>query len=217
MKIQRDEETARKERKKEKKREKKEKEKARENGEIDNKKHRHKKRHREERSQEDQKGGDPHKRRKYETENLEKSSVTEEHGHPVGSQNSSDSTLNSNKRQKQSLSSSDGKHNSGECDYASSLPGEGCLLVGFVSFTVTLIFFLQLVIIYVKEAFSGSGCLCRGTKILKFFPARNSLTLPREGLRMPSLKGCMNLLLDLAEIQENIAVLLLEMWTKNSL
>lgn len=150
MKIQREEEKARKERKKEKKREKKEKEKARKNGEIDNKKQRHKKRHREERSQEDQKGGDPHKRRKYETENLEKSSLTEEHGHPVGSQNSSDSTLNSNKRQKQSLSS-DGKHNSGECDYASSLPGKGCLLVGFVSFTVTLIFFLQLVIIYVKR------------------------------------------------------------------
>ncbi|XP_059438236.1 uncharacterized protein LOC132171048 [Corylus avellana] len=116
IKIQREEEKARKERKKEKKREKKEKEKAREKaretGKIDNKKHKHKKRHREERSQEDQKGGDPHKRRKYETENLEKSSLTEEHGHPVGSQNSSDSTLNSNKRQKQSLSSND-KHNSG--------------------------------------------------------------------------------------------------------
>ncbi|KAE8010651.1 hypothetical protein FH972_007004 [Carpinus fangiana] len=116
IKIQREEEKAKKERKKEKKRVKKEKEKTREkahgNGEIDNKKHRHKKRTREERSQEDQKGGDPLKRRKYETDNLEKSSLTEEHGRPVGSQNSSDSTLNSNKRQKRSLPSN-GKHDSG--------------------------------------------------------------------------------------------------------
>jgi hypothetical protein len=220
LKIQREEEKAKKERKKEKKRVKKEKEKTREkaheNGEIDNKKHRHKKRPREERSQEDQKGGDPLKRRKYETENLEKSSLTEEHGHPVGSQNSSDSTLNSNKRQKRSLSSN-GKHNSGESHYVSSFPGEGCLLVGFVSFTVTLIFFFQLLIIYVKGAFSGSGCLCKGTKILKCYSARNSLALPREGLRLPLLKRCMNLLLVLAETQENIAVLLLEMWANNQL
>jgi hypothetical protein len=83
LKLQREGEKAKKERKKEKQREKKEKEKAQENGEIDNKKYRHKKRHKKERSQEDQKGGDHQKRRENEAETLEKSSLTEQHGHLV--------------------------------------------------------------------------------------------------------------------------------------
>ncbi|XP_021815600.1 putative mediator of RNA polymerase II transcription subunit 26 [Prunus avium] len=110
IKLQREDGKAKKEKKREKKREKKEK-KARENGELENKKHGHKKRHKDERHQEDEKGRDYGKKRKHETENLDKSSLTEEHEHPVGSQNSSDSTVNSNKRQKQN-SYPDGRHNS---------------------------------------------------------------------------------------------------------
>ncbi|BBH08050.1 hypothetical protein Prudu_020135 [Prunus dulcis] len=101
---------AKKEKKREKKREKKEK-KARENGELENKKHGHKKRHKDERHQEDEKGRDHGKKRKHEIENLDKSTLTEEHEHPVGSQNSSDSTVDSNKRPKQK-SYPDGMHNS---------------------------------------------------------------------------------------------------------
>ncbi|KAK9286010.1 hypothetical protein L1049_025213 [Liquidambar formosana] len=100
---------------KEKNREKKEKEKGRKNGEIENKKHRHKRKHKDERSQEDQKGGDLQKRRENETEQFERSSLTEEYGRPVSSQNlcdSTDSTLNSNKRQKHS-SPPNGRHNPG--------------------------------------------------------------------------------------------------------
>ncbi|GKV41425.1 hypothetical protein SLEP1_g48962 [Rubroshorea leprosula] len=111
IKLKREEEKARKGRKKEKKCEKKAKERAREGGEIEGKKHRHRKRHRDERSQ-DPKGGDHQKRSETEVENNEKSSLTEEDGQAVGSQNSSDSTLNSNKRQKQSPPS-DSSHNPG--------------------------------------------------------------------------------------------------------
>ncbi|KAB1199961.1 hypothetical protein CJ030_MR0G008879 [Morella rubra] len=102
IKLQREEERARKERKKEKQREKKEKEKALKDGEIDHTRQRHKKRPREERRQKDRKGRDHQNEKKAEAENIEKSSLTEEHGHPVDSQNSSDSTLNSSKRWKQS-------------------------------------------------------------------------------------------------------------------
>ncbi|XVF15951.1 hypothetical protein REPUB_Repub09cG0200100 [Reevesia pubescens] len=116
IKIQREEEKAKKERKKEKKekkRERKDKDKARrDRGEIESKKHGHKKRHKDERSQEDQKGGDHQKRRENEVESFEKSTLTEEHGHAVGPQNSSDSTLNSNKRQKLSSPPHSG-HNPG--------------------------------------------------------------------------------------------------------
>ncbi|CAN6541501.1 unnamed protein product [Malus baccata var. baccata] len=103
LKLQREDEKAKKEKKREKKREKKEK-KAQENGEPENK-HSHKRRHK------DEKGRDHGKKRKHETENLDKSGLTEEHEQPVGSQNSSDSTVNSNKRQKQD-SPPDGRHNS---------------------------------------------------------------------------------------------------------
>ncbi|KAK6237295.1 hypothetical protein QUC31_002764 [Theobroma cacao] len=109
MEIETEEEEAKKERKKEKRdeeekrREKKERDKVRDSGEIESKKHGHKERHEDERSQEDQIGGDHQKRRENEIE---------EHGHAVGSQNSSDSTLNSNKRQKLSSPPSSG-HNSG--------------------------------------------------------------------------------------------------------
>ncbi|XP_022751485.1 stress response protein nst1-like [Durio zibethinus] len=116
IKIQREEEKARKERKKEKRdrkekeREKKERDKARDSGEIQSKKH-GRKRHKDERSQEDKKG-DHQKRRENEADSFEKSTITEEHGQAVGSQNSSDSTLNSNKRQKLSLPPDSG-HNPG--------------------------------------------------------------------------------------------------------
>ncbi|KAA3457555.1 splicing regulatory glutamine/lysine-rich protein 1 [Gossypium australe] len=106
IKIKREEEKAKKERKKEKKekkekkREKKERDKSRECGEAESKKHGHKKRHKDERSKEDQKGGDRQKKRENEVECFEKSTLTEEHGQAVGPQNSSDSTLNSSKRQK---------------------------------------------------------------------------------------------------------------------
>ncbi|ONH97142.1 hypothetical protein PRUPE_7G171900 [Prunus persica] len=110
IKLQREDGKAEKEKKREKKREKKEK-KARENGELENKKHGHKKRHKDERHQEDEKGRDHGKKRKHEIENLDKSTLTEEHEHPVGSQNSSDSTVDSNKRPKQK-SYPDGMHNS---------------------------------------------------------------------------------------------------------
>ncbi|CAL2274084.1 unnamed protein product [Prunus armeniaca] len=110
LKLQREDGKAKKEKKREKKREKKEK-KARENGELENKKHSHKKRHKDERHQEDEKGRDHGKKRKHEIENLDKSTLTEEHEHPVGSQNSSDSTVDSNKRPKQK-SYPDGMHNS---------------------------------------------------------------------------------------------------------
>ncbi|KAE8707139.1 hypothetical protein F3Y22_tig00110387pilonHSYRG00947 [Hibiscus syriacus] len=109
IKIKREEEKAKKERKKEKKekkekkREKKERDNALDSGETKSKKHGHKKRHKDERSQEGQKGGDYQKRRENEVECYEKSTLTEEHGHGVGPQNSSDSTLNSSKRQKLSL------------------------------------------------------------------------------------------------------------------
>ncbi|TQD76750.1 hypothetical protein C1H46_037701 [Malus baccata] len=109
IKLQREDEKVKKEKKREKKREKKEK-KAQENGEPENK-HSHKRRHKDERHQKDEKGTDHGKKRKHETENLDKSGLTEEHEQPVGSQNSSDSTVNSNKRQKQD-SPPDGRHNS---------------------------------------------------------------------------------------------------------
>ncbi|GAV64831.1 hypothetical protein CFOL_v3_08346 [Cephalotus follicularis] len=104
------EEKAKKESKIVKKREKKVEE--RKNGIAESKKHSHKRRHKDERSQGDQKGGDHQKRRENKTEHFEKSSLTEEHGHPVGSQISTDSTLNSNKRHKQS-SPCEGQHNPG--------------------------------------------------------------------------------------------------------
>ncbi|KAJ0040365.1 hypothetical protein Pint_28498 [Pistacia integerrima] len=83
-------EKERKERKKERKLEKKEKEKVWGSGAVESKKHRHKKRPKDDRNQEDQKGGGLQKKTKNE---LEKSSLTKEHGHPVGSQNSSDKAL----------------------------------------------------------------------------------------------------------------------------
>ncbi|KAF8410410.1 hypothetical protein HHK36_002939 [Tetracentron sinense] len=103
-----------KEREKERRKEKKgkKKDKARVNSEIEKKKQSHEKRHKDE-SKVDQKGGDQKKR--VVTEQLEKSSLTEEHGQPVSSQNlydSSDSTQNSNKRKKHS-SPSDGSHSHG--------------------------------------------------------------------------------------------------------
>lgn len=111
-KLQREGEKAKKEKKKEKKREKKEKDKARESGEVGKEKHGHKKRHKDERHQEGKKERDHDKKRKLKTENFEKSNLTEEHGLPVGSQNSSDSTLNSNKRHKPCLPP-ESCHNSG--------------------------------------------------------------------------------------------------------
>lgn len=97
--------------KKEKKREKKERDKGRGSGEIESKKHGgYKKRHKNERNHEDRKGGA--KIRENEAESFENSTITEEHGQASGPQNSSDSTLNSNKRQKLSLPPDSG-HNPG--------------------------------------------------------------------------------------------------------
>ncbi|XVF62212.1 hypothetical protein PTKIN_Ptkin08bG0199300 [Pterospermum kingtungense] len=122
IKVQREEEKAKKDRKKEprgkkeprekkeKKREKKERDKARDNGEIESKKHGHKRRRKDERDQQDQNGGDHRKKRKNEVEAFEKSTLTEEHGHAAGPQNSSDSTLNSDKRQKLSSPPDSGRN-----------------------------------------------------------------------------------------------------------
>ncbi|XP_031276743.1 glutamic acid-rich protein-like [Pistacia vera] len=153
LKLQREGEKAkkkRKERKKEKKLEKKEKEKVQGSEAVESKKHRHKKRHKDDRNQEDQKEGGLQKK----TENeLEKSILTEEHGHP---------------HQKTLSSPLDGENNSGECLCVFAFRWGGCLLIGFVFFTWALMFFLQIVIINTKEAASESGCLSKGKMIQKF-------------------------------------------------
>lgn len=118
----REEKRLKKERRKEK-REKKEKEKTRKNGEIEHQKKSHKKRHRDNMSQEDQKGK-YHQNSRKNDDQLERSSLTEEHGHPIGSENmcySSEGSLDSNKRQKCS-SLPIGKNNSGEWVPVSSFP-----------------------------------------------------------------------------------------------
>ncbi|KAF8012681.1 hypothetical protein BT93_I0747 [Corymbia citriodora subsp. variegata] len=108
--IKREVEKAKKERKKERKREKKEKKAVLENGGSKDKKNSHKRRNEDERTQDDQKAGDHRKKRKHDTEHLEKSNLTEEHGKPVNSLNSTDSTMNCSKKQKQILPP-DGGHN----------------------------------------------------------------------------------------------------------
>ncbi|PKI68217.1 zinc finger CCCH domain-containing protein 18-like [Punica granatum] len=99
--IKKEAEKAQKERKEEKKRRKREKEKAREEGETsEKKKHHHKRKHRDGRSQEeDDTRGDHNKKQRVNSKHAEKSNLTEEHGQPVSSQNSTDSTLNSSKGQ----------------------------------------------------------------------------------------------------------------------
>ncbi|MCL7050542.1 hypothetical protein MKW94_009397 [Papaver nudicaule] len=91
----------RKERKKEKSREKKhKKDKTKESGDSQKKERSHEKRHKS-----DAKAGDSLKRKEPESEQLEKSCLTEEQGQPANTQNlydSSDSTLNSNKRKRHS-------------------------------------------------------------------------------------------------------------------
>ncbi|KAL5819092.1 hypothetical protein ACOSQ4_022934 [Xanthoceras sorbifolium] len=94
-----------------KEKEKKEKDKSRGNGKVESKQLHHKKRHKEKRSQENKKRRHLQNKTKNEKEQLENSGLTKEHGHTVGSQNSSDSTLNSQKRLKLS-SSPDVGHNS---------------------------------------------------------------------------------------------------------
>ncbi|KAI3428925.1 uncharacterized protein J3R85_008945 [Psidium guajava] len=108
--IKREVEKAKKERRKEKKLEKKEKKKALENGGSKDKKQSHKRRNEGERTQDDQKARDHRKKRKHNTEHFERSNLTEEHGKPVDSLNSLDSTMNSSKKQKQILPP-DGGHN----------------------------------------------------------------------------------------------------------
>ncbi|KAI3960602.1 hypothetical protein MKX01_003776 [Papaver californicum] len=99
--IKRESEKIKKERKKEKKRDKKlKKEKRKESGEAQKKERSHKKRHKS-----DGKAGDSLKRKERESEQLEKSCLTEDQGQPVNTQNlydSSDSTLNSNTRKRHS-------------------------------------------------------------------------------------------------------------------
>ncbi|XP_048128599.1 uncharacterized protein LOC115736453 [Rhodamnia argentea] len=110
--IKREVEKAKKERRKERKLEKNEKKKALENGKkalenvgIKDKKKSHKRRNEGKRTQGDQKAGDRdhRKKRKHDTEHFERSNLTEEHGKPVNSLNSTDSTMNSSKKQKQIL------------------------------------------------------------------------------------------------------------------
>ncbi|KAF8405424.1 hypothetical protein HHK36_010330 [Tetracentron sinense] len=115
IKLQREREKTKKERRKEKKREKKERENLPENEKTEEKRQSHKNRHKDEIGKVDEKVRDHQKRRQYETELLEKSSLTEEHEQPVISQSlydSSDSTQSSHKRRKQS-SPSNGSHNHG--------------------------------------------------------------------------------------------------------
>uniref|UniRef100_A0A5B7AWZ6 Uncharacterized protein n=1 Tax=Davidia involucrata TaxID=16924 RepID=A0A5B7AWZ6_DAVIN len=124
IKLQREREKAKAERKKEKKREKKEKKRGREGkkkqnpSEIDHVEERKlnsEKIHKGEKSRFDLKGGYTQQRRVDEAEQLERSSLTEEHEQPC-SQNpcySSDSTQNSNKRRKHA-SPLNGSHNLGK-------------------------------------------------------------------------------------------------------
>ncbi|KAH1073811.1 hypothetical protein J1N35_026139 [Gossypium stocksii] len=163
IKIKREEEKAKKERKKEKK-EKKERDKSRDSGEAESKKHGHKERHIDERRKEDKKLGDHQKKRENEMECFKKSTLTEEHGQSVGPQNSSDSTLNSSKRQKLSR---------------------------------------LLTVSKILEALSRPDCLLKGIKILKNYPARNSLALPQETLIRPLINGCMSMLLDQTKNRKN--------------
>ncbi|XP_042494618.1 zinc finger CCCH domain-containing protein 13-like isoform X2 [Macadamia integrifolia] len=115
--IKKEREKAKKENRKEKKREKKEKErgreKARENGGVEDKKQIHEKKHKRENGKVEHGVGDHRQRKEEEAEQLEKSSLTEEQGQPISSQNlydSIDSTQNSHKRKKHS-SPSDSSHN----------------------------------------------------------------------------------------------------------
>lgn len=149
-----------------------------ENGGSKDKKHSHKRRNEGKRTQDDQKAGDHRKKRKHDTEHFEKSNLTEEHGKPVNSLNSTDSTMNRSKKQKQILPP-DGGHNPGECVHFYSLAGAGCSLVGFLHFTWTLMLVIQILLINVKQALFGFGCLYKGTKIQKCYPAGNSLALPQ--------------------------------------
>lgn len=99
---------------KERKGEEKKNDKATKKGEKSESKKDSHKRKNDERSQKAHKLGDE-KKKENETEQFERSGLTEEFGHPVSSINhceSPDSSLNSNKRQKCN-SISDGKHNSG--------------------------------------------------------------------------------------------------------
>ncbi|KAM7261141.1 hypothetical protein ACFE04_026616 [Oxalis oulophora] len=112
-----DTKAAKKERKEEKKREKREKRKSKESGgDVESKKHKHKKRkHSEEKSHKDDIDLAYEKKlRQNELDCLEKSSLTEELGQAVGSQNSTDSTLKSTiKRQKLVTSPPDVSQSSG--------------------------------------------------------------------------------------------------------
>ncbi|RZC44943.1 hypothetical protein C5167_037891 [Papaver somniferum] len=109
--IKRDSEKIKKERKKEKKRDKKlKKEQSKESGDTQKKERSHGTRHKS-----DGKAGDGLKRKELESEQLEKSCLTEDQGQPANTQNlydSSDSTLNSNKRKRHS-SPSDVSRSSG--------------------------------------------------------------------------------------------------------
>ena len=92
-------------------------------------------------SQEDQIRWNHQNSRENETDHFEKSSLTEEHGHSIGSGNicySSDGSLNSNKRQKCS-SPPNGRLNSGEWVSVPLLTWRGHVFVGFVSFKLALI------------------------------------------------------------------------------
>lgn len=112
LKLQKEKEKAKAERKKERHREKKEKKreiKVKDNSDFGHGEKR-KRKHKDEKSHKREKDGTNvetkyiEKRREDEAEQLERSNLTEEHGHPVSVQNpcySSDSTENSNKRRRQ--------------------------------------------------------------------------------------------------------------------
>lgn len=119
LKLQREKDKAKKEKKekKEKKKEKKEKSKSKDHGKSEDKKHGSEERGKDRRSQINQERVDHKKRKHEEIEQVERSSVTEEHGQPAATPSlydSSDSTQSSAKRKKHDLDAAEAGHNQGE-------------------------------------------------------------------------------------------------------
>ncbi|KAK4741343.1 hypothetical protein SAY87_024931 [Trapa incisa] len=102
--IKRETANAQKDGKENKKRRKRRKEKAQEEGKSSDKKHSHKRKHRGGNLEENYAGRDHHKKQRTDSKPTERSSLTEEHGLPVTSQNSTESTLSSSNDQQIPLS-----------------------------------------------------------------------------------------------------------------
>ncbi|XXG40338.1 hypothetical protein AAC387_Pa01g1081 [Persea americana] len=113
--LKREKDKAKKE-KKEKKEKKKEKSKSKDHGKSEDKKHGSEERGKDRRSQINQERVDHKKRKHEEIEQVERSSVTEEHGQPAATPSlydSSDSTQSSAKRKKHDLDAAEAGHNQG--------------------------------------------------------------------------------------------------------